>query len=221
MNEVQAYARVILVVEDDPMTRVLLADMLKSAGFIALMAADAASAQHMFMANDPDAAILDVDLGHGINGFDLADAFRRRSPALAILFLTHLPDPRCVSRASASLPHGAAYLRKDQLFDKGILLTALEAALCGEVTTEHRHDRTADRPNEALSRTQVEVMHLVAQGHSSSDIAQARGTNVRTVQYVIARSLERMNIDPKSEIASRRTAIANFLRAVETIGIET
>jgi DNA-binding NarL/FixJ family response regulator len=212
LNEIQTHARVILVVEDDPMTRVLLADMLESAGFIAVMAATAAQAQRLFAARDPDAAILDVDLGHGLNGFDLADAFHRRSPAIALLFLTHLPDSRFVSRASNSLPEGAAYLRKDQLFDKRILLEALEAVLSGEVTSEHRHDWRTDRPNDVLSRTQIEVMSLVAQGRSSSDIAQARGTNVRTVQYVITRSLERMGIDPQLEVTERRQAVATFLR---------
>ena len=168
MIEIQARARVILVVDDDQMTRVLLADMLESVGFIPLMAASAASAQRLFKSHDPDAAILDVDLGHGITGFDLADAFRRRNPTVAVLFLTHLPDSRFVSRASTSLPKGAAYRRKDQLFDKQILSDALEATLSGGVTTERRHGRGADRPSNALSRTQVEVMNLVAQGRSSS-----------------------------------------------------
>ena len=220
MNEIQTHARVVLVVEDDPTTRVLLADMLESAGFVALTAASAAQAQRLFAAHDPDAAILDVDLGHGINGFDLADAFHRRSPALALLFLTHLPDPRFVSRASTSLPAGAAYLRKDQLFDKRILLEALEAALSGEVTTEHRHDRRADRPSDSLSRTQIEVMSLVAQGRSSNDIAATRGTNVRTVQYVISRSLERMGIDPNADVTERREAIAAFLRDAGSSRVE-
>jgi DNA-binding NarL/FixJ family response regulator len=56
-------------------------------------------------------------------------------------------------------------------------------------------------------------MSLVAQGRPSSEIAQARGTSVRTVQYVITRSLERMGIDPQSEVHARRQAIADFLRA--------
>ena len=220
MNEIKTHPRVILVVEDDLMTRVLLADTLKAAGFDALTAADSASAQHLFKSHDPDAAILDVDLGQGINGFDLADAFRRSSTGIALLFLTHLPDSRFMSRASASLPKGIAYLRKDQLFDKQILLNALEAALSGEVTTEHRHDNEPTRPINALSRTQIEVMHLVAEGKSSNEIAQARGTNVRTVHYVISRSIERMGIDPDSDLASRRRAIATFLQATSPISID-
>ena len=55
-------------------------------------------------------------------------------------------------------------------------------------------------------------MSLIAQGRSSSDIAQARGTHVRTVQYVITRSLERMGIDPQSEVTERRQAVVAFLR---------
>lgn len=217
MNDIATHARVILVVEDDLMTRVLVADILTSAGFIALTAADSVSAHRLFKSHDPDAAILDVDLGQGINGFDLADAFRRSSTGIALLFLTHLPDPRFVARTSASLPKGIAYLRKDQLFDKQILLNALEAALSGDVTAEHRHDHDATRPINALSRTQVEVMHLVAEGKSSNDIALARGTNVRTVQYVISRSIQLMGIDPQSDLASRRRAIAEFLRATDPI----
>ena len=221
MNEIRTYPRVILVVEDDPMTRVLLSDMLETAGFVTLMAPDTVSAQRLFKSNDPDGVILDVDLGHGINGFDLADAFRRRSPAIAMLFLTNLPDSRFAARASSSLPEGVAYLRKDQLFNKAILLDALEAALCGEVKNEHRHDHAVDRPNNALSRTQIEVMNLVAQGRSTSYIAQERGTHVRTVHYVIARSLERMGIDPSSEIATRQQEIASFLRDAGPIEIDS
>jgi DNA-binding NarL/FixJ family response regulator len=63
-------------------------------------------------------------------------------------------------------------------------------------------------------------MSLVAQGRPSGEIAQARGTSVRTVQYVITRSLERMGIDPQSEVNARRQAIADFLRAAGPVDIE-
>lgn len=94
MNEIQTHAWVILVVEDDPMTRVLLAEMLESAGFVALMAATASQAQRLFAARDPDAAILDVDLGHGLNGFDLAEARPSRCSS----------SPTCPTRASSRGP---------------------------------------------------------------------------------------------------------------------
>lgn len=170
------------------MTRSLLAGMLEPAGYAVLLAADVTEAQRLFEADDPDGVIVDIDLGHGINGFDLADAFRRHSPALAIVFLTHIPSVRFLSRNKVPIPAGAAYLRKDQLCDKAILLDALEAALLGEVTAEHRHDTLPDRTDPALSRTQAAVMDLVAQGRTTTEIARIRGTSPRTVRDVIRRS---------------------------------
>ena len=174
------------------MTRSLVAAVLTSAGYNILLASDVKEAQHHFEAQDPDGVIVDVDLGHGINGFDLADAFRRCSPALAVVFLTHIPNARFHTRSKAPIPKGAAYLRKDQLNDKDILLKAVEAALCGEVTAEHRHDRPAHEPKAALSGTQSAVMHLVAQGRTTKKIAAIRGTSMRTVRDVITRSRTKM-----------------------------
>ena len=133
---------------------------------------------HHFEAQDPDGVIIDVDLGHGINGFDLADAFRRCSPALAVVFLTHIPNARFHTRSKAPIPKGAAYLRKDQLNDKDILLKAVEAALSG---------------------TQAAVMHLIAQGRTTKEIAAIRGTSMRTVRDVITRSRTNMAASQHSE----------------------
>ena len=174
------------------MTRSLVAGVLASAGYSILLASDVKEAQHHFEAQDPDGVIIDVDLGHGINGFDLADAFRRRSPALAVVFLTHIPSARFHTRSKVPIPKGAAYLRKDQLNDKDILLEAVEAALCGEVTAEHRHDKPAHEPKAALSDTQAAVMHLIAQGRTTKEIAAIRGTSMRTVRDVITRARTKM-----------------------------
>ena len=38
-------------------------------------------------------------------------------------------------------------------------------------------------------------MHLLAQGHTTKEIARIRGTSVRTVQYVINRSRARLALD--------------------------
>lgn len=187
------------------MTRSLLAGMLEPAGYTVLLAADVAEAQRHFNARDPDGVIVDVDLGHGINGFDLADALRQRSPALAIVFLTHIPSVRFLSRNRVPIPEGAAYLRKDQLFDKDILLNALEAALLGKVTANHRHDGPLDQPDPVLSRTQGAVMHLVAQGRTTKEIARIRGTSVRTVQDVINRARARMKVDDTDDTDDNAT----------------
>lgn len=207
--------RSILVVEDDSLTRMLLAEAISTAGFTTYSAATGSEAQRLFAAKDPDGVVLDVDLGHGLNGFDLCDAFVKHNPAIAVVFLTQLPDSRFMSRNPKSLPRTAAYLRKDQLSDKSLLIDALDAALRGDVPTEFHHDRHAQRPLSGLSRTQLDVMIMVSRGMTTSEIARTRGTNARTVQKVIIRSLEIMQIDATLDQSVRVRAVRDFLTAFD------
>mgnify|MGYP000216881390 CR=1 FL=1 len=64
----------VLVVEDDRLTLGLLAETLAQSGFVVGAAASAAAARRLWDQMDPDAVVLDIDLGPGVNGFDLADA---------------------------------------------------------------------------------------------------------------------------------------------------
>jgi DNA-binding LytR/AlgR family response regulator len=91
-------ARAVLVVEDDPMTLGLLAQTLAQAGFTVGAAATAAQAREMWERMAPEAVVLDIDLGPGASGFDLADAFLAQSPSLAVLFLSALLDARFAGR---------------------------------------------------------------------------------------------------------------------------
>jgi hypothetical protein len=90
--------RAVLVVEDDPMTLGLLAETLAQAGFTVGAAATAAQAQEMWERMAPEAVVLEIDLGPGASGLDLADAFLAQSPSLAVLFLSALPDARFAGR---------------------------------------------------------------------------------------------------------------------------
>ena len=120
--------RTVLVVEDDRLTLGLLAEILTQAGFVVGAADTVAQARVMWDRMDPDAVVLDVDLGPGVNGFDLADAFTAQTPSLAVLFLSTLPDARFAGRNPDSLPVGVGYVRKDQISQPRVLDEALDAS---------------------------------------------------------------------------------------------
>ena len=44
-----------------------------------------------------DRKVLDIELGDGPTGIDLALILRRNIPEIALVFLTHIPEPRVVS----------------------------------------------------------------------------------------------------------------------------
>ena len=82
----QAYSRQILVVEDKPLLRDLIAKSLEASGFIVSTAANAADAKRAIKVSDPDAMVVDIELGPGANGLDLAQVISRQFPSIGIVF---------------------------------------------------------------------------------------------------------------------------------------
>lgn len=202
-----------LVVEDDRLTLGLLAEILTQAGFVVGAADSAARARTMWNRMDPDAVVLDVDLGSGVNGFDLADAFMAQTPSIAVLFLSNLPDARFAGRNPASLPVGVGYVRKEQISEPRVLVEALDAVLRGLDIETPRHDLDPGRPMAELSRTQIEVLRMVALGMSNQQIAAERGTSTRAVHHVLSRSMAHLEVDMTDEGNARVVAAREFIRA--------
>ncbi len=168
------FERKVLIVEDEPLLRVLISNTLEAEGFIVASAANAAEARRVADDFDPDIALLDIELGDGPSGIDLALILRRNSPEIGLVFLTHIPEPRVVGVDNKVIPRNAAYLVKDRIAESGVLRSAIEAALRDRVSREFRDDKKAHALSD-VSRSQLEVFKLVALGRSNSEIAAARG----------------------------------------------
>lgn len=189
------YRRSILVVEDEPLLRDALGRALEGHGYEVVTAASAPDARRAFRRIDPDGVVLDVDLGPGPNGFELADALTELGTGIAIVFLTNIPDPRFVGRDPDSLPPGVAYLRKSAVRDLDLLAQTLDAAIRGATDASMRHDRDPDRPLASLSRGQVDVLRMVAAGYSNTRIAEERGVTLRAAEKAVERVCAVLGID--------------------------
>lgn len=205
--------RHVVVVEDESLLRDLIAQSLEQEGFIVSTAANAADAKRACLAADPDAVVVDIELGPGPNGFDFAMALSQTSPDVGIVFLTNLPDSRFVNVDPKTLPKRVAYLRKSQLVDSGELITALDAVLRDRVDSRLRHDLDSNRPMADLSKKQVSVLQLLAVGYSNAQIANKRGTTVRAVEAIVSRIFQALEIDVQAEGNARVEAARKFLQA--------
>jgi DNA-binding NarL/FixJ family response regulator len=204
-------SRYVLIVEDDSLLRELLATALESWGYSVQTASNVADAKRLFKLSDPDGVILDIDLGPGPNGFDLAQVIISTAPATAIVFLTHLPDSRFVEVDPDGLPGGIAYLRKSALSDLNLLQQALDVTMRGEVSTNFRHDKDKNRPFGNLTKKQIEVLRLMSQGKSNAQIAEIRGTTVKAVEDAIRRACEAIGVDNSVDGNTRTAAVAKYL----------
>jgi CheY-like chemotaxis protein len=79
----------VLVVDDDPAVRTLVAEVLEDLGYAAVEAADGPSGLKVLRSDRRiDLLVSDVGLPGGMNGRQLADAARVSRPALKVLFIT-------------------------------------------------------------------------------------------------------------------------------------
>ena len=210
-----------MVVEDEGFLRSLLADSIEQAGFEVFTAANAADARRTISAVDPDAVVLDIDLGNGPTGFDIADTLRSKSEDTAIVFLTSMPDPRFVGREAKDVYKNAAYLNKNMLEDTNTLIAALEAALTDRDVSDYRHHEMEDRPLAKLSRTQIQVLQLLAEGKTNQQIADIRQRSYAATESAITRTLEALDIDSSAEINARVAAAREYMKQVSPKTVES
>jgi CheY-like chemotaxis protein len=99
---------VVVLAEDEPLVRLVTADLLMNAGCRVIEAANASEALAALAAVvEVDLLVADVDMPPGISGFELAREVARRWPEVAVLITSGRPWP-----AEGELPRGASFLPK-------------------------------------------------------------------------------------------------------------
>ena len=180
----------LLVVEDNQFMRALITELLESEGFEVQAVETASAAVKAAASFDPDAAILDVELGIGPNGFDLSIGVDNRS-----------------------IPKDAAYLVKESVGNIELLLRAIKASLRGRVGADLRQDREVHSLSN-LSRSQLDLLHMAALGLSNTEIAQRRGTTVRAVENLFKRAIESAGIEVGPGEHGRVLAVRKYIETV-------
>ncbi|MDA2989624.1 MAG: response regulator, partial [Actinomycetota bacterium] len=104
------WRRRILVVEDEPLIASLIADSLTREGFDVAIAHDALQAREQVQATDPDAALIDINLGSGPNGMHFGQWLHRTHPYVALVFLSRHVDPRTAGIEEWDVPPGSSFL---------------------------------------------------------------------------------------------------------------
>ena len=206
----------VMVVEDDAFTRTTLCAALRGCGVnVVADTASAAQALDLAASHEPHAALLDLDLGPGPNGIDVAIALREAFPTVGIVILTGYSDPRLTGRNVEALPGGTMYLTKGELSSADVLARALDTSM--RLASDPRASAVSVQPRPRgstarLTDTQVEVARMVADGLSNAEIAARRQVSPATIERIIQRIARELGIDTTSA-TNRRVLIAReFLR---------
>ena len=198
----------ILIVDDDKFIRTSLDSTLSNSGFDISGSVSTAKDALAINALDPaDVALLDLDLGIGPTGFDIAQALRRTSPQIGIVFLTSYQDPRFASIHGVSAPKGSRYLVKSEIENISQIISTI-------LQTKHRpFNENVNHINkfDKLTDLQIEVWREVSEGLSSSEIAARRDISEKAVEAILARIYNFLGIK-KEKSNNPRILLANAFK---------
>jgi DNA-binding NarL/FixJ family response regulator len=186
----------ILVVDDDPGSRALMSSLLLQAGFAAAEAVTGEEAIEWTRRSRPDLVLLDVRLP-GLSGYEicrqLRDEFRDE---VGIIFVSGERTDD-LDRAAGLLVGADDYVVKP--FSPDELLARVRARV-------GRSQRAAVANGAALTRRELQVLRLLAEGRGQKEIAAELVISSKTVGAHI------QHILGKLEVHSRAQAVAQAYR---------
>ncbi|HEU4386497.1 MAG TPA: response regulator transcription factor [Blastocatellia bacterium] len=187
----------VLLVEDHTLVRAGLRSLLQSFGGIQVVAeaGDGRDALRLVEAHKPDLVLMDVAMP-GLNGLEATTRLRKEYPGIRVLILSMYSNEEYVIQ---SLRAGAAgYLLKDaattelDLAIKAIARgeTYLSPAVSKVVVSDYVRrvggegsEVPSDRsPYERLTPRQREILQLIAEGHTTKEIAHLLNISAKTVE---------------------------------------
>lgn len=136
-----------------------------------------------------DAAILDVHLGAGPTGLDLARSIRRQHATCGFVFLTSFENPKLIEPDFLGLPTGSQYLTKSSVSSVQEIVQAVGLAI-NRKTTKVADEGLASE----LTTKQLDVLGLISEGLSNAEIARTLGLTEDTVEGTVRRISKRLGI---------------------------
>ena len=197
----------LLIVEDDEILLTMMSGALTSEGFNVLAASDAQSAMQYFDKARPDVVILDIDLGAGPSGIDLANKMRQISGRIAIVFCTSFKDMRFIQGDHLKYPLHTVVLKKADVVNMEKFSNAInEAVELIRESDESRPDQLHEKYYKDLTALEIELLTLIAGGHSNKQVAAEKGISLKSCENAIARLAKKLEI-PATEQSNQRVLL--------------
>jgi len=201
-----AAAITIVLADDHEIVRAGLRMLLEAEADFAVVteAGDVTVAERRVASHRPDVLVLDVNMPQG-SSIPAIPRIRQASPGTRIVMLTVQSDPELAREA---LQAGATgYVLKEAAREELIQAVRLAAAGRTYLNPELGAKLVAEVPTRTrlpddLSAREIEVLRLIALGHTNSEIATQLFLSVRTVES------HRAHIQQKTQQSSRAELVS-------------
>jgi DNA-binding NarL/FixJ family response regulator len=190
----------VLLADDHTLVRAGIRSLLEAMPGVEVVAesGDGREALDLIAKHRPDVALLDIGMP-GLSGLEVAKRASDESPRTKIVILSMHADPTYVTQA---LRAGVAgYLLKGAAVSE--LPLAFQAVMRGETYLTPKVSRsvvegflrdTEPVPVEGLTARQREILQMIAEGHSTKEIARVLNVSIKTIETHRSRLMDRLDI---------------------------
>jgi DNA-binding NarL/FixJ family response regulator len=201
----------VVIADDEPVVRVGVAAVLRTAGDIEVVAeaADGREAVELVRAHRPDVAVLDIRMPH-LDGVDAAAELARIGSATPVLVLTTFADDASIARALGGGAAGFVLKTGDpQELITGVRAVASGAAYLSPLVTRRvldglpttRHAGSAHARVAALTDRERDVLGLIGAGLSNAEIGRRLHVVEGTVKIYVSTILGRLGVRNRVQAA--------------------
>jgi len=211
----------VVIADDEVLFRDGLAGLLADAGIdVVAKVGTAAELVRKVGLTGPDVAIVDIRMppSHTDEGLLAAREIGRSHPQTGILVLSHYLESHWATRLLEEHPERSGYLLKERVSDVAVLVDALQRVCEGECVVDPTIvSRLVRRPREEspldeLTERELEVLALIAEGHSNEGIARKLFLSPKTVETHVRHILLKLGIGEAADHHRRVLAVLAYLR---------
>lgn len=211
----------VVIADDETLLREGLARLLDDSGF--RVVGTAGTAEELLRRVElgrPDVAIVDIRMPptKTDEGLVAAREIRRAHPSVGVLVLSHYVESHYAMRLLEEHSERSGYLLKDRISDVAVLVDALHRIDEGECVVDPTIvSRLLKRPREEgpldeLTDREVEVLALMAEGHSNEGIRKRLVLSPKTVETHVRHILSKLEIGEAPDHHRRVLAVLAYLR---------
>lgn len=193
----------LMLVDDHAVMRAGLANLLATAGDFEVVAQadDGRVALRLWREHRPDVCLLDLTM-NGIDGVETLRILREVDPRARVLMLTSSDSVDDVTRALGAGANG--YVTKNVGHQE--LFTAIRDVHAGGTPVSRERIVDADArpsPSSGLTPREVEVLGLLREGFTNSDIARLLGITTHTVKVHVAGILTKLGVSDRTQAVAK------------------
>ncbi|MFK7758011.1 MAG: response regulator transcription factor [Flavobacteriales bacterium] len=193
----------ILVVEDDGLICEDISSLLEVNGYSVIgMAHNGIQAIDMLLNRTPDFVLLDINLGVGLSGIDVAKVIHDKYK-VPFVFLTSYDDEDTLKAAQEHSPYG--YIVKP--FQDRTLLTTIKMALFNHDSMKNKKvidkEKLEAKTHKKFTSQELKTLKLLLDGLSYKNIGEELFISVNTVKHHVKNLYQKLEIKSRAELYTR------------------